>query len=111
MYRQVLAEARIINPHVRVVGFTATPFRLDADPIYRENLFLNAVCYKVGVRQLITEGFLSPLISKAGLATADTSQFHIRAGEFGASGGEQAMHVHPSQPEGWIPTGGKVRSS
>ena len=91
MYRQFLADARIINPHVRVVGFTATPFRLDAGPICREDQFLNAVCYEVGVRQLIADGFLSPLISKAGLAKADTSQLHIRAGEFVASEVEQTM--------------------
>ena len=91
MYRQFLSDARIINPHVRVVGFTATPFRLDAGPICREDHFLNAVCYEVGVRQLIADGFLSPLISKAGLVKADTSQLHVRAGEFVASEVEQAM--------------------
>ena len=91
MYRQFLADARIINPHVRVVGFTATPFRLDAGPICREDHFLNAVCYEVGVRQLIADGFLSPLISKAGLVKADTSQLHVRAGEFVASEVEQTM--------------------
>ncbi len=91
MYRQFLADARVINPQVRVLGFTATPFRLDAGPICREDHFLNAVCYEVGVRQLIADGFLSPLISKAGLAKADTSQLHVRAGEFVASEVEMAM--------------------
>lgn len=91
MYRQFLSEARVLNPQVRVVGFTATPFRLDAGPICREDHFLNTVCYEVGVRQLIADGFLSPLISKAGIARADTSQLHVRAGEFVASEVEAAM--------------------
>lgn len=91
MYRQFLSEARVLNPQVRVVGFTATPFRLDAGPICREDHFLNSVCYEVGVRQLIADGFLSPLISKAGIAKADTSQLHVRAGEFVASEVEAAM--------------------
>ncbi len=91
MYRQFLADAKILNPHVRVVGFTATPFRLDAGPICRDDHFLNAVCFEVGVRQLIADGFLSPLISKAGIAKADTSQLHVRAGEFVASEVEAAM--------------------
>lgn len=91
MYRQFLSEARVLNPQVRVVGFTATPFRLDAGPICREDHFLNTVCYDVGVRQLIADGFLSPLISKAGIAKADTSQLHVRAGEFVASEVEAAM--------------------
>jgi DNA repair protein RadD len=91
MYRQFLADARVLNPQVRVVGFTATPFRLDAGPICREDHFLNAICYEVGVRQLIADGFLSPLITKAGIARADTSQLHVRAGEFVASEVEAAM--------------------
>lgn len=91
MYRQFLSEARVLNPQVRVVGFTATPFRLDAGPICREDHFLNAICFEVGVRQLIAEGFLSPLISKAGITNADTSQLHVRAGEFVASEVEAAM--------------------
>ena len=91
MYRQFLADAKVLNPHVRVVGFTATPFRLDAGPICREDHFLNAVCFEVGVRQLIADGFLSPLISKAGIAKADTSQLHVRAGDFVASEVEAAM--------------------
>src|SRR5262245_53133770 len=28
MYRQFLADARVVNPRLRVIGFTATPFRL-----------------------------------------------------------------------------------
>ncbi|RLS52898.1 MAG: DNA helicase [Planctomycetota bacterium] len=91
MYRQFLSEARVLNPQVRVVGFTATPFRLDAGPICREDHFLNTVCFEVGVRQLIADGFLSPLISKAGVAKADTSHLHIRAGEFVAAEVEAAM--------------------
>lgn len=91
MYRQFLSEARVLNPQVRVVGFTATPFRLDAGPICRDDHFLNSVCYEVGVRQLIADGFLSPLISKAGSAKADTSQLHVRAGEFVAAEVEAAM--------------------
>ena len=91
MYRQFLSEARVLNPQVRVVGFTATPFRLDAGPICRDDHFLNMVCYEVGVRQLIADGFLPPLISKAGIAKADTSQLHVRAGEFVAAEVEAAM--------------------
>jgi DNA repair protein RadD len=91
MYRQFLADAEIINPQVRVVGFTATPFRLDAGPICQEDHFLNEICYEISVRQLIADGFLSPLISKAGIVRADTSSVHVRAGDFVASELEAVM--------------------
>ncbi len=91
MYRQFLAEAKALSPHLRVVGFTATPFRLDAGPICRENHFLNAVCYEVGIRELIRDGHLSKLTSKAGIAKADMSRLHVRAGEFVAGEVEDLM--------------------
>jgi DNA repair protein RadD len=91
MYRQFLAEAKSLCPHLRVIGFTATPFRLDAGPICRENHFLNAVCFEVGIRELIRDGYLSKLVSKAGIVRADTSQLHVRAGEFVASEVEAVM--------------------
>jgi DNA repair protein RadD len=33
MYRQFLREATIVNPHLRTIGLTATPYRLDSGPI------------------------------------------------------------------------------
>lgn len=82
MYRQFLAEARVLNPNVRVIGFTATPFRLKSGPICTPDGFLNEICIEVGVRELIRDGYLCPLITKAGASKADTSGLHARAGEF-----------------------------
>jgi DNA repair protein RadD len=91
MYRQFLAEAKTLSPHLRVIGLTATPFRLDAGPICSPENFLNGVCYEIGVKELIVGGFLSPLITKAGISKADTGNLHIRAGEFVADEVEQLM--------------------
>jgi DNA repair protein RadD len=82
MYRQFLADCKVINPHVRVIGLTATPFRLDSGMICSEDHFLNQVCYDVGIKELIRDGYLSPLVSKAGVHRADFGGLHIRAGEF-----------------------------
>jgi DNA repair protein RadD len=82
MYRQFLAEARVVCPHLRIVGFTATPFRLKSGLICTPDHFLNHVCYEVGVRELIVQGFLSPLITKAGRDKIDTSNVQVRGGEF-----------------------------
>jgi len=91
MYRQFLAEAKAINPHLRVVGLTATPFRLDSGSICAADHFLNAVCYEVGVKELIRDGYLCPLVSKASVTKADTSGLHVRAGEFVADEVEGLM--------------------
>jgi DNA repair protein RadD len=82
MYRQFLSEAKVINPNVRTIGFTATPFRLKTGPICTPDGFLNHVCYDVGIRELIRDGFLCPLVTKAGKVRADTTNLHVRSGEY-----------------------------
>ena len=92
MYRQFLADAKVLNPHLRVIGLTATPFRLDSGPIYSPDHFLNAVCYEIGIKELIRDGYLCSLVSKAGSTKADTTDLHIRGGEFVADEVEQLMN-------------------
>ncbi len=82
MYRTFLAEARSLNPNLRVVGLTATPFRLKDGPICAPGNILTSICFEIGVKELIRDGFLSPLVSKAGRSKADTSRLHVRGGEF-----------------------------
>ncbi len=91
MYRQFLADAKVVNPNLRIIGFTATPFRLKTGSICTPDGFLNQVCYEVGVRELIVQGFLCPLITKAGINKADFSRLHVRAGEFVADEVESLM--------------------
>ena len=91
MYRQFLAEAQVVNPHLRVIGLTATPYRLKSGLICSPDNFLNAVCYEVGVRELIVGGYLCPLVTKSGSAKADTQSLHIRGGEFIAGEVEDLM--------------------
>jgi DNA repair protein RadD len=91
MYRTFLAEARVVNPNVRLIGLTATPYRMTTGMICGPQNLLNHVCYEVGVRELIVQGYLCPLRSKAGRQKADTSSLHIRGGEFIASEVETLM--------------------
>lgn len=91
MYRQFLADAKVINPKLRIVGFTATPFRMKTGPICTPDGFLNHICIEVGVRELIRDGYLCPLITKAGQTKADTSGLHVRGGEFMADEVENLM--------------------
>jgi DNA repair protein RadD len=91
MYRQFLADARAVNPHVRVIGLTATPYRLKSGLICSPDHFLNAICFEVGVRELIVQGYLCPLVTKAGKARADVSSLHVRGGEYVAGEVEDLM--------------------
>ncbi|MBI1374082.1 MAG: DEAD/DEAH box helicase [Phycisphaera sp.] len=93
MYRRFLEGAHAINPHLRVIGLTATPFRMASGPICAPapEGILNAVCYEIGVRELIRDGFLSPLKTKGGRYKPDFQGLHVRAGEFVADEVEALM--------------------
>ena len=82
MYRSFLKDMQIINPHVRLIGLTATPFRLKGGLICKPENLLNEVCYEAGLKEMITQGYLAPLISRAGRAEAKLDNLHVRGGEF-----------------------------
>ncbi len=91
MYRTFLGDAAVINPHVRLIGLTATPYRMKTGMICEPDHLLNHVCYEIGVKELIVQGYLCPLKTKAGRQKVDTSGLHVRAGEFVASETEALM--------------------
>ncbi len=91
MYRTFLADMKQINPLVRVVGLTATPFRMKSGTICSPDNILNAVCFEIGVRELIVQGYLCPLRTKAGSQRPDYDQLHVRGGEYVAGEVEELM--------------------
>ena len=93
MYRTFLEDARKVNPNVRLIGLTATPFRMKSGMICAPENVLNHVCYEIGVKELIVQGYLCPLITKASRDKVDTSGLHVRAGEFVAGEVEDLMNT------------------
>jgi len=94
MYQRFLEDARKVNPNVRLIGLTATPFRMKSGMICGPENVLNHVCYEIGVRELIVQGYLCPLITKASREKVDTSGLHVRAGEFVAGEVEDLMNTN-----------------
>lgn len=90
MYRKFLSDAAVIAPHVRLIGLTATPYRLGSGLLCGPDELLTDVCYEAGIKELIQGGFLSKLTSKEGMA-CDTGGLHVRGGEFIADEAEKLM--------------------
>lgn len=82
MYRKFLGALREINPNLRVVGLTATPFRTGTGSLTGPNKIFQHVCHEVGVKKLIDDQWLSSLVATAAKNTEDTSQLKIERGEF-----------------------------
>lgn len=90
-YQSFLSDMKVINPNVRIIGLTATPYRLSGGLICKPENFINHICYEVGVKDLIKQGYLSPLTCKQTKTKADLSNLHVRAGEFVTADVVQAM--------------------
>lgn len=91
MYQTFLQSAKEKNKRVRLVGLTATPYRLKSGMICGKDNLLNAISYEVGVRELIDGGYLSHLISRGGTKKVDCSNLHIVSGEFDSQEVEDLM--------------------
>lgn len=94
-YRAFIEECRRANPHLRIAGLTATPYRLGGGPVCGPDYILNEIAYEARVKDLIDGGYLSRLVSKAGIARADLSGVHIRNGEYVSGELERACNTDP----------------
>ena len=82
-YNKFLSDLRVCNPGVKVVGLTATPYRLDSGWLYEgDNAIFDGIAYNIPVADLMEQGFLAPVISKSGVKTIDLSNVGKRGGEY-----------------------------
>lgn len=81
MYQRFISSAKIRNSKLFVVGLTATPYRLQSGLIFGDQKFFNTCCYGIGVQELITQGYLSPLVTR-GIGSPDLRKVKVRGGEF-----------------------------
>ncbi len=82
MFRSLLDELYKCNPDLTVIGFTATPYRMGSGMICGKKNILNEICYDISINELISKGYLTPLISKQDKFSIDFSKVKISKGEF-----------------------------
>lgn len=81
-YRKLINELLIINPAMRVVGLTATPYRLSHGLITDKPALFDDLIEPVSIEELIHKGYLSKLKSKITKSRLSTDGVHKRGGEF-----------------------------
>jgi DNA repair protein RadD len=81
-YREFLGKLKEINPSLRVIGLTATPYRLGHGMITDAPALFHDLINPVTIEELVHKGYLSTLRSKVTKAALDTSGVHKRGGEF-----------------------------
>jgi DNA repair protein RadD len=82
-YRRVINALRAANPKLKVIGLTATPYRLDSGRLDTgDDALFDGICYDIQIRMLVERGYLSPLISKRPDAVFNLEGLHKRGGDF-----------------------------
>lgn len=94
MYRRFLEKLRIANPKLKIIGLTATPYRMDSGMLHRgDGALFDDICYEYSVLDAIKDEYLSNLVTKKTELELDTTGVHTRGGEFIAAELQDAVDV------------------
>lgn len=86
MYRTFIADLMAINPDMKMVGLSATPYRLDSGRLDEgDDKLFDRVVYTYGIRQGVDDGYLTPLSSKPLSTNYDVTGVRTSMGDFKAS--------------------------
>lgn len=92
MYQKFLAKLKVLNPHTRVIGLTATPYRLDSGLLHEgSGALFNAISYEADLGDMVKQGYLTKLVSKQPKTRLDVTGVSIRGGEYVAGELERAV--------------------
>ncbi len=84
-YQKFIAALRKVNKNLRVIGLSATPYRLGLGMITDGGIFTD-VCYDItglnAFNRLLDEGYLCPLIPMPTMTVLDVTGVHKQGGEF-----------------------------
>jgi DNA repair protein RadD len=92
-YRNFLNELLEINPAMRIIGYSATPYRLGHGLITDAPAIFSDLIEPISIEELIYQGFLSVLRSKVTRSKLDTSGVKKRGGEYIESQLQAAVNV------------------
>lgn len=83
MYRKLIAALLENNPDMKIVGFTATPYRLDSGRLDEgEDRLFDKVVYTYSISQGIEDGYLTRLTSKPSDVKYDMTGVRRLGGDF-----------------------------
>jgi len=81
-YRKLIDALTAINPRLRVLGLTATPYRLGHGYITDGEALFDALIEPVSIEELVANGYLAPLRSKLTGHQIDVRGVKKRGGEY-----------------------------
>ncbi|GAB5501173.1 MAG: hypothetical protein PsegKO_34840 [Pseudohongiellaceae bacterium] len=94
MYGRFLATLKRLNPMLKIIGLTATPYRMDSGRLDEgEERLFHRVAYDAPVSEMIAQGYLAEVIPRRTGTQLDVSGVGKRGGEFIAGQLERAVNT------------------
>jgi len=95
MYGRMFEDAKRHHENYRSLGLTATPYRLDCGLLYgdTDETMFDDIAYQVNVGELISRGYLSPVVPKAMRTTFDMRAINYQGGDFNSSQVDQLVNT------------------
>ena len=96
MYLSFLSTMKLINPHVKIIGMTATPFRMGQGMITDNGIFTDIVhdlCSMDNFNKLLADGYLAPLVPLRTKIELDVSSVGMSKGDFNQGQLQHAVDV------------------
>ena len=92
MYRQFIDALLAINPEMKIVGLSATPYRLDSGRLDEgDDRLFDKTVYTYGIREGIDDGYLTPITSKPTEIKQDTSHVPMRGNDLAKGALQKAV--------------------
>jgi DNA repair protein RadD len=85
LYQQTIKHFRTINPKLKVIGLTATPYRLGQGMLTDSGLFTDICCDQTSIEwfeYFFSQGYLVPPIPRMTETEIDVSKVKIQNGDF-----------------------------
>jgi DNA repair protein RadD len=82
-YRKFISDCEAINPKLKVIGLTGTPFRSDSGHLCEgKNALFSSVSYEIPIAWMIENGFLCRPIVPQVITQMDTTGVQTRNGDY-----------------------------
>lgn len=94
MWKSFIEKLRSKNDKLRIVGLSATAFRLDSGSLIDgEGSLFNNICFDYGLGRAINDGWLCSLTAKQTHTKIDFSKVRIENGEYKTSDVDDAFNI------------------
>ena len=94
IYRKLLSDLISINPNMRIIGFSASPYRLGHGLLTEgSSALFSEIIEPVSIEELVYKGHLMPLRSKQTRHKLETKGLHKRQGDFISSEMEEKFNT------------------